>query len=61
MEILVKQDFETPAHGRMLKGTMRDVDEADARAFIKAGLAEESKPKKAATKNDVPPQIGKEG
>ncbi len=52
MEILVKQDFETPAHGRMLKGTMREVDEADGRAFIKAGLAEEYKPKKAVPKAD---------
>ena len=52
MEILVKQDFESPTHGRMSKGTMRDVDEADARAFIKAGLAEESRPKKAALKSD---------
>ncbi len=52
MEILVKQDFESPAHGRMLKGTMRDVDDVDARAFIKAGLAEERKPAKAALKHD---------
>ena len=52
MEILIKQDFETPAHGRMLKGTMRDVDEADARAFIRAGLAEEYKPTKATTKHE---------
>ena len=61
MEILVKQDFETPAHGRMLKGMVREVDDVDGRAFIRAGLAEESKPKKAATKNDVPSQTGKEG
>ncbi len=52
MEILVKQDFETPAHGRMLKGTVREVDDVDGHAFIKAGLAEEYRPKKPATKSD---------
>ena len=52
MEILVKQDFESPAHGRMLKGTIREVNDVDGRAFIKAGLAEERKPAKAAPKHD---------
>jgi len=52
MEILIKQDFESPAHGRMLKGTVREVDDVDGRAFIKAGLAEESRPKKAIPKGD---------
>ena len=52
MEILVKQDFESPAHGRMSKGTVRDVDDVDGRGFIKAGLEEESRPKKAAPKGD---------
>ncbi|MBI5885309.1 MAG: hypothetical protein HZB85_01850 [Deltaproteobacteria bacterium] len=52
MEILVKQDFESPAHGRMLKGTVREVEDVDGRAFIRAGLAEESKPKKPAPKSD---------
>lgn len=52
MEILVKQDFESPAHGRMLKGMVREVDDVDGRAFIRAGLAEERKPVKAAPKHD---------
>lgn len=52
MEILVKQDFESPSYGRMLKGTIREVDDVDGRAFIKAGLAEERKPAKAIPKSD---------